>query len=90
MIIEPVQAEFNQKLRDIQAPPAVIEQIQVCARAAAPVLADKALGDWWWAGTTMVYVTIGMQTPERVLLDIVPSCAPALDAAKPFLNSIRS
>jgi hypothetical protein len=90
LIIEPFQAEFNQKLRDVQAPAAVVEQVQGCARAAAPLLTDKALGDWWWAGTTAVYVATGMQSPERILVELVPSCAPALDAAKPFLNSVRS
>ncbi len=90
LIIEPFQAEFNQKLRDMQAPAAVVEQVQGCVRAAAPLLADKALGNWWWAGTTAVYVAIGMQSPEKVLVEQVPSCAPAMEAAKPFLNSVRS
>ncbi|MGL4637647.1 MAG: hypothetical protein ACRCWF_16810 [Beijerinckiaceae bacterium] len=90
LVIEPFQAEFNEKLRSVQAPAAVIEQVQACARSAAPVLADKALQDWWWAGTTTVYVAIGMQTPESVMVELVPACAPAINAAKPFLNSLRS
>ncbi len=90
LVVEPFQKEFNQKLQDVQAPAAVVQQVQGCARAAAPLLADKALGDWWWAGTTAVYVAIGMQSPERVLIELVPSCAPALEAARPFLNSVRS
>jgi hypothetical protein len=90
LVIEPFQAEINDKLRAAQAPAAVIQQIEGCARAAAPVLADKALTDWWWAGTTAVYVGIGMQAPESVLVSAVPACAPAVRAAQPFLSAARA
>lgn len=90
LVIEPFQAELNSKLRAVQAPAAIIQQVEGCARAAAPVLVDKAMTDWWWAGMTAVYVTIGMQAPERVLADSVPACGPAIRAAQPFLNAVRA
>jgi hypothetical protein len=89
LVIEPFQAEINSKLRAVQAPAGVIQQVESCARAAAPVLADKALNDWWWAGTTAVSVGIGMQQPESVLVNAVPACAPAVRAAQPFLSAAR-
>ncbi len=87
LVVEPFQAEINGKLAAARAPAAIIQQVEDCARAALPVLADRALGDWWWAGTTAVYVTIGMQSPESVLTREVPACAPAVRAAQPFLRA---
>lgn len=89
LVVEPFQAEINQKLAAAQAPAAVIQQVEGCARAAIPVLADRALGDWWWAGTTAVYVGIGMRSPEAVLVQEVPACEPAVRAAQPFISAAR-
>lgn len=89
-MIEPFQAEINDRLRAVQAPAAVIQEVESCARAAAPALADKAMSDWWWAGTTAIYVGVGMQSPENVLINAVPACTPAVRAAQPFLAAART
>lgn len=84
-VIDPFRAELEQTLAAARAPAAIMQDIEACTRAATPVLLDKAMTDWWWAGTTAVYVSVGMTTPERVLVELVPACGPAVRAARPFL-----
>lgn len=88
-IIDPFRADLNKKLAAAQAPAEVVQMVRACATAATPVLLERATADWWWTGTTMVYVVAGMRTPESVLTEVVPSCAPALRAAQPFLTAAR-
>ena len=76
LVFEPMQAELN------IAVPAALQP--VCN--AAPKIADKAMGDWWWATTTVVEVSIGMRSPEAVLTDVAPSCGPVIQAVRPFLE----
>jgi hypothetical protein len=89
-VIDPFRAELNQKLAAAQAPADIVQQVRACATAAGPVLLNRAYADWWWTGTTMVYVAVGMRTPESVLVEVVPSCAPAMRAAQPFLIAARA
>jgi hypothetical protein len=89
-IVEPFQAELNAKLAAAQAPQAIVRDVTSCATAALPVLADRALGDPWWATTTIISVSIGMDSPERVLVEAVPACGPAVRAAQPFLTAARA
>ncbi len=88
-IIDPFRAELNQKLAAAQVPAEIVQQVRACATAGGPALLSRAYGDWWWTGTTMVYVAIGMRSPESVLVEVVPTCAPALRAAQPFLTAAR-
>ncbi|MCX7325869.1 MAG: hypothetical protein NTZ14_15885 [Hyphomicrobiales bacterium] len=88
-ILDPFRAELNQNLAAAQAPAAIVQQVRTCATVGAPALLSRAYGDWWWTGTTMAYVAIGMRSPESVLVEVVPACAPALRAAQPFLTGAR-
>lgn len=90
LVIEPFVAEMNQTLRVAGAPQAVVQQVVSCGQAAAPALAERAWNDWWWAGTTTISVSIGMVSPEQVVLQAAPQCRPAIEAAQPFLNGLRS
>jgi hypothetical protein len=86
LVLEPMQAELNTALQAAKAPAAIIETAKTCLTDAAPKLADKAMADWWWATTTVVEVSIGMRAPETVLTDAAPSCGPAIQAVRPFLD----
>jgi hypothetical protein len=88
-VIDPFTAELNQKLAAAQAPAAIVRDVRACAVAAAPILLERAMTDWWWAGTTAIAVSVGMTRPEAVLLENAPSCAPALRAAQPFITGGR-
>jgi hypothetical protein len=90
LVIDSFVAEMNQTLRIAGAPQAVAQQVLSCGKSAAPVLAERAWNDWWWAGTTTISVSIGMVTPEQVLLQAAPQCRPAIEAAQPFLTGLRS
>jgi hypothetical protein len=88
-IIDPFTAELNQKLALAQAPAAVVQDVRACAAAAAPVLLERVANDWWWAGTTAISVSVGMTTPQQVLVEIAPACAAAMRAANPFITGGR-
>jgi hypothetical protein len=89
-VIDPFRAEIDQRLAQVGAPAAVVSQMHGCVRAAAPVLIERAMSDWWWTGTTLVSVGVGMTAPERVLVEVVPACGPAVRAAQPFLTAARA
>ncbi len=90
LVIEPFQAELQQSLAAARAPQALAQQVASCARVAGPVIADRALNDWWWAGTTAISVGIGMRSPESVVTEVAPSCTATMQAVRPFLNAARA
>ncbi len=85
-VIDPVMAEFNNRLREVNAPPAVIEQVKGCAVAAPAALAEKAVGDFWWGVGTVFSVAIGTADPKSVVAAATPGCAAAVAAVRPLLT----
>jgi hypothetical protein len=85
-VIAPFQAQYGERLAALGAPQAVLRDLSACAREAAPAAVDRALGDWGWAVSTGVQLAIGARAPEAVVVEIAPSCAPAIRAATPFLR----
>ena len=85
-LIEPLQTEMADKLAAARAPQAVATEVTACARAAAPVMVERATSDPWWAVSSAVSVWIGSAQPETLLIEAAPSCAPAVQAARPFLT----
>ena len=71
LVFEPMQAELNTALEAARAPAAIVETAKTCLTDAAPKIADKAMGDWWWATTTVVEVSIGMRSPEAVQIGVL-------------------
>ena len=86
-LIDPLQAEMSKRLTAAGAPPTVVADVASCARTATPALVDRATGDPWWAATTAVGIWLGSTKPDAVLVDAAPACAPAIDAARPFLTA---
>lgn len=85
-LIEPLQAEMADKLAAARAPQAVLNEVSACARAARPVIVERATNDPWWAVSSVVQVWIGSARPEAILADTAPACRPAIEAARPFLT----
>lgn len=85
-LIQPLQAQMAETLTQMRAPAAVSAKVAACAREAAPVVAERAMSDPWWAATSVVSVWIGRAQPEALLVEVVPACAPAVAAARPFLR----
>jgi hypothetical protein len=89
-VVEPLQTGLADKLAAAGAPQTVIAQVSQCARAATPALAERVTSDPWWAVATTAQIWSGTTSPETVLGEAAPSCAPALQTARPFLEGLRA
>lgn len=85
-VVQPYQAELEEKLAAVRAPRAVMEAVADCASTAIPALADRAASDPWWAAVTGLKVWTGFIPPEAVLRDAAPACGPAMEAVRPYLT----
>lgn len=86
LFIEPIEAQLSEKLEAARAPRAIVAQVEACAKAATPVVVDRFTADPFWAARTVASVWIGTASAETVLVEAVPSCKAAVDAARPFLE----
>jgi hypothetical protein len=89
-VVDPLQAELADKLAAARAPQAVISQVSQCAREATPVLAERVMSDPAWGVAETVRIWTGMTSPETVLGEAAPSCATAVQAARPFIEGLRT
>ena len=76
-VIDPVMAEFNDRLGDVRASPALIQQVKACATAAPGAMANKAAGDIWWGVSTAIAVAIGTTDAKSAIAEAAPECATA-------------
>ena len=65
LVVDPIEADIRQRLEEMKAPVEVVSQAGDCLRTTGPQLIDRATGDLWWAGTTVVSVDAAN-----------PACAP--------------
>jgi hypothetical protein len=84
-LLGPLQSGLAEQLQAARAPAAVMEPVARCATAAAPQVLARAGADPWWAIRTAVGAWTGAISPEAVLADAAPGCAPAFLAARPYL-----
>lgn len=75
-VVEPVQADIQQRLEEAGASVEVVSQATDCLSTTGPLLINRASGDLWWAGTTIVNVAIGWQSPAELLDAANPACTP--------------
>lgn len=87
-VVDPLQAELADKMAAARAPQAVIAQVSQCTMAATPVLAERVASDPWWGVATTARIWTGVTSPETIFVEAAPSCAPALQAARPFLEGL--
>lgn len=85
-LLGPIQAEMAEKLQAARAPTAVMQDAARCAADAAPGILARAGADPWWAVRVTIGAWTGATTPEALLADAAPGCAPALRAARPYLG----
>ncbi|NNM73082.1 hypothetical protein [Enterovirga aerilata] len=85
-LIQPLQAELTERLEAARVPQAVVAEVAACTRQAAPRVLDRALSDPVWAAGSAIRVWFGAARPEALLVEIAPGCAPAVAAARPFLE----
>ncbi len=87
LIVDPLQAEMNERLAQIRAPQAVIAEMRSCAQASLPVLANRAMAEPGWAIATGLNVWTGRTSPEEVLGGTSAQCNAAVKAARVYLES---
>jgi hypothetical protein len=84
-LLGPIQSQVTEQLQAARAPAAVMAQVGACAAAATPGLVQRAADDPWWAIRTGIGAWTGQIGTEGLLRVAGPSCAPALEAARPYL-----
>lgn len=89
-LIGPLQDSLADRLAAAGAPQVALAEVTSCASNATPAVAGRAWNDPWWAIVTAVKLWSGRARPETVLVDAVPSCAAAVEAALPFLGERAS
>ncbi|MFN3635946.1 MAG: hypothetical protein ACK4UW_16160 [Rhizobium rhizophilum] len=75
-VVDPVQAEIEARLQAARAPVEIVSQARACLSTTGPILIERATGDMWWAGTTIVSVATGLTSPAEVLDAGNPACVP--------------
>lgn len=85
LIVEPLQADMNERLAAAHAPQVVISEVRTCAMSALPILLDKASTDPTWAATTVIGVWLGTAGPGDVLGTTSSSCEAAIKSATTYL-----
>lgn len=82
LILQPVQAEVADRLRQAKVAPEVVAQAQSCVSSALPTLVQRVGDDYWWAVTTAAGVWLGLTPLERVVADVAPSCRGTLETIR--------
>lgn len=77
-VLDPVEVEMNRILAAANAPVEVVEVARDCVADAGPAILSRVGEDLWWGIAHATYVAVGMMRAEEVLLEVAPSCAPAL------------
>ena len=87
LIVDPLQAEMNERLSQVRAPQAVITEMRTCAESSLPKLADRAMAEPLWVVTAALDVWTGRTRPEEILGGTSNQCDDAVKAARTYLES---
>jgi len=85
-IIEPILGGLTERLAQLGASRAVIQDVASCAAAAQPVLTEHYLTNPVQGLLNTLQLWTGMTTAQELLTSHVPACQPAISAAEPFLR----
>lgn len=86
LLIEPLESRLAEKFQSARAPQAVVTEVVICARNAAPIVADRVTGDPWWGVQKAMDVWIGKASPDAILVEVAPACRSAVETARPFIT----
>jgi len=73
--VDPFLATLTERLAAVQAPQAVMEQVQACGSTAPTALAERAAGDLWWGASSVIGVAVGMSDARMIIAGASPACA---------------
>jgi hypothetical protein len=85
-LVEPLEERLTKALEAARAPQAVIIGIGACVEDAVPILTERVLADPWWGLQVTSRVWIGTASADAILVEAVPRCRPAAEAARQHLS----
>lgn len=86
-VIAPLQAEFSERLQAVEAPAAIVQQVQACITNGTPALISRATDNPVWGLTTTASIALGLADAQSLLAEASPDCADAIKAVTPFFES---
>ena len=86
LLVEPIEERLAEALEAARAPQAVIVGLADCAKDAVPILTERALADPWWGVQVTFRLWTGTASADVILVEAVPRCGPAAEAARPYLS----
>ncbi|CAD7054414.1 hypothetical protein RHAB21_00541 [Pseudorhizobium halotolerans] len=81
-VVDPMQAEMQEKLKQARAPVEIVQQSQACIASQGPKLLERASNDWGWAVGTTVTVLVGATSPVDLLDASASECSALIDVLK--------
>lgn len=86
LVVDPLTAEVEETLRRAKAPLEIIAQVETCVAEGAPALV-KQVGESPAHGVSLLLdVWLDRITAEDMITKAAPSCAPVVEAARPYLR----
>ncbi len=86
LLVEPIEERLTEALEAAQSPQAVMVGIADCAKDAVPILTEHALSDPWWGVQVTFRLWSGTASADVILVEAVPRCRPAAEAARAYLS----
>ncbi|WP_165217995.1 hypothetical protein [Affinirhizobium pseudoryzae] len=74
-VLNPVQAEVQTRLDQVNASAQAATQVQQCITTQAPLLIERAANEPSWAIKTVIGVSVGWTSPVTLLDVQDPNCA---------------
>ena len=81
-----LRLHLTKALEAARSPQAVIVGIGACVEDAVPIVTERALADPWWGVQVTSRVWIETASADAILVEAVPRCRPAAEAARPYLS----
>jgi hypothetical protein len=90
LILGPVEARITDQLSKANVPYEVVGQVKTCAASSMPILIQRVRDDPWWGAQTVVNVWVRRTSPEQLIGQFAPGCAPAIQAANAYLRRAQA
>ncbi|MDR6820872.1 hypothetical protein J2X76_006072 [Neorhizobium sp. 2083] len=74
-VVDPLHAEMRQHLERASAPVEIVQQSRQCLVVQVPLLIEKAGNEPGWAIATVVGISTGWTSPERLFDGADPNCS---------------
>lgn len=88
IVIDPLQAQVQEKLQQARAPVEIVQQSQACLASQGPKLLERASNNWGWATGTAITVFVGATSPVELLDAGAPECTALINALKPTADDV--